>query len=186
MEEVRNAWGFFTCTLSTLRASPTTLSPFLVSSAAMAAPMPLLAPVTTATRPDQRSISQRSSEKRVGLWTCINFKTVSVHSSLYFWCWVVRSTSWVPRTLTVMLKKELPAKSTKTLPQSSLQWRNWHIHALFMHFVYILHKCMYTVSLNTAATILSYWLILRCLMTLYQLWKLYMLLWSENRNMNVR
>jgi len=42
--------------LSTLRASPTTLSPFLVSSAAMAAPMPLLAPVTTATRPHQRSI----------------------------------------------------------------------------------------------------------------------------------
>jgi hypothetical protein len=45
-----------TSTLSTLRATPTTLSPFFVSSAAMAAPMPLLAPVTTATRPDQRSI----------------------------------------------------------------------------------------------------------------------------------
>ena len=55
--------GFVTSTLSTLRASPTTLSPFLVSSAAIAAPMPLLAPVTTATRPDQRSIAQHSPEK---------------------------------------------------------------------------------------------------------------------------
>jgi len=43
--------------LSTLRASPTTLSPFLTSSSAMAAPIPALAPVTTATRPDQRSIA---------------------------------------------------------------------------------------------------------------------------------
>ena len=45
-----------TSILSTLGSSPTTLSHFLVSPAAMAAPMPLPAPVTTATRPAQRSI----------------------------------------------------------------------------------------------------------------------------------
>jgi len=57
IEELSNYKVCRTFTLSTLRASPTTLSPFLTSSSAMAAPIPALAPVTTATRPDQRSIA---------------------------------------------------------------------------------------------------------------------------------
>ena len=45
-----------TCSRSILRARPTTLSPFLTNSLAMAAPIPELAPVTAATRPTHRSI----------------------------------------------------------------------------------------------------------------------------------
>lgn len=43
-------------TLSLRRAKPHTIIPHFTNSVQIAAPMPLLAPVTTATRPDQRSI----------------------------------------------------------------------------------------------------------------------------------
>jgi hypothetical protein len=87
----------------------------LVSSAAMAAPMPLLAPVTTATRPDQRSISQHSPERTVGLSLYINVKTLSVHSSLYFWCKVMKDPPSEFHTLTIMLQKNYSRNLPKKL-----------------------------------------------------------------------
>lgn len=53
-----------TCILSTLRASPTTFILCLTSSLATAAPIPELAPVTTATRPAQRSIAAAEQKYR--------------------------------------------------------------------------------------------------------------------------
>lgn len=46
-----------TSILSTLRAHPTTFMPCCTSALATAAPMPTEAPVTSATRPDQRSMA---------------------------------------------------------------------------------------------------------------------------------
>ena len=46
-----------TSTLSLFLATPITIIPFCASATVIAAPIPLLAPVTKATRPAQRSIS---------------------------------------------------------------------------------------------------------------------------------
>jgi hypothetical protein len=77
-----------TCNRSILRARPTTLSPFLTNSWAMAAPIPELAPVTAATRPAHRSIAEElTGRQRNSAPPYLPRIMLSITSNLFYFLW---------------------------------------------------------------------------------------------------